>query len=444
MDSRIESELLDPEERQSIEVDPSPGGMPDDEVDADPVASLSVVRLVSPAEISVGEEAGVALAVSLKEAFDLAAMHDADRIEIATETVFSGPVQLQTDVLITSTVPGGSRIVFVTGEFRSMERTRMCTVGNHQVEFEDLHFIWDVPSREFEGGAIFEIHDNPLVRLTDCTVTVNNPTLQNEVFAFEVITDPQKLSIENREQIVDYPEVWLELNNVIVRGQMTMLGMDYAAKLMVFWDNGLLAVTERMIDTAGALQELPLGAEPILLSLTYVTVHAPLGIMRTRVGVSGSYPAPVDRFARKSVFWVDPSLPYFEFLGIPTLQSPLPLLTLRGVSNAYDVESTLADPVLRLFAADGEMSITRMNDLVVSTPAWVDDLRPTWQVDWAIAGVAEIPANERIAADYLQNDLSPLGFDANSLPNIPDESSSRGSGSAIESEQNIPSEPEES
>ena len=95
--------------------------------------------------------------------------------------------------------------------------------------------------------------------------------------------------------------------------------------------------------------------------------------MRTRVGVSGSYPAPVDRFARKSVFWVDPSLPYFEFLGIPTLESPLPLLTLRGVSNAYDVESTLADPVLRLFAADGEMSITRMNDLVVSTPAWVDD-----------------------------------------------------------------------
>jgi hypothetical protein len=114
------------------------------------------------------------------------------------------------------------------------------------------------------------------------------------------------------------------------------------------------------------------------------------------------------------------------------------------VSNAYDVEPTLADPVLRLFAADGEMSITRMNDLVVSTPAWVDDLRPTWQVDWAIAGVAEIPANERIAADYLQNDLSSIGFDANSLPNIPDESSSRGSGSAIELEQNIPSKSEES
>ncbi|MEM8667559.1 MAG: serine/threonine-protein kinase [Planctomycetota bacterium] len=376
----------------------------------------NLVRIVPEEAWSSGPQLGIAFASSLAEAIDLAATHQVDRIEIATDVLVSGPIELQTDVLITSIVPGGSRVVFRTDEVRSMERTRMLRIGEHQVEFEDLHFVWDVPSREFEGGAMFEVHDNQLVRLTDCTVTVNNPTLNDEVFAFEVITDPDMLSPDRETEVEDFPKVWLELNNVVIRGQMTMLQMDYAAKLMLFWDNGLLAVTERMIDTAGARVEPPADAEPILLSLTYVTIHAPLGVMRSRVGVSGSYVVPVDRSARKSVFWVDPSIPHFEFLGIPTLEPAAPLLNLRGASNAYDVEPTLADPMLRLFAADGEMSVTRMNDLVVGTPEWADDLRPSWEVDWQTEELAEIPANLRTPEDYLQDDLSPSGFDGSSLP----------------------------
>lgn len=378
----------------------------------------NVIRIVAAESLTTDLQEGVAFTASLAEAIDLAVIHGVDRIEVATEELITGPVQLQSDVLLTSIVPGGSRIEFVSGEVRAMERTRLLSIGEHQVEFEDLHFVWTVPSREFEGGALFEVHDNPLVRLTDCTVTVNNPTLHDQVYAFDVITDPDKLGADRREQIEDYPKVWLELNNVIVRGQMTMLQSDYACKLMLFWDNGLLAVTERMIDMAGARREIPVDAEPILLSLTYVTVHAPLGVLRMRVGVSGSYSVPVDRFARKCVFWVEPSLPHFEFLGVASAEPSTPLLTLRGASNCYDVESTLADPMLRLFAADGDMSITRMNDLVNDPPSWADDLGPRWDVSWRNPAIAGIPANERMVDDYDQNDLSPAGFAADALPGI--------------------------
>ncbi len=408
-----------------------------------PLLPPSVIRVVSSDSTASMPEEGVAVTSSLGQALQWAGMYGADRIEIATPTITTGPVALSNDLLLTSTVPGGSRVVFVSGESRIMERSRMFAIGEHQVEFEDLHFVWTVPGREFDGGAMFEVHDNQLVRLTDCTVTVNNPTLHDEVYAFEVITDPDKLSAERRAEVESYAKVWLELNNVIVRGQMTMLHMDYAAKLMLFWDNGLLAVTGRMVDTAGARRELPAEAEPILLSLTYVTAHTPLGVMRMRVGVSGAYPVPVDRFARKSVFWVDPSLPHFEFLGLPSLQSSAPLLTVHGASNAYDVESTLADPILRLFAADGEMSITRMNDLVVSTPAWADDLRPRWDVNWMTPQLIEIPASLRTPADYLQDELSPSGFDPASLPTIPEPPPGRGEdvagdNSEPRSERNLP------
>ena len=388
---------------------------------SDAFAPPSIIRIVAPELMSTERQEGVALSSSLTEALDLAVTHGVDRIEVATETLITGPIKLPRDLLLTSIVPGGSRIILVSAEPRSMERTRMLTIGEHQVEFEDLHFVWTVPSREFEGGTLFEIHDNQLVRLTDCTVTVNNPTLNDEVYAFEIVSDPDKLSRERRDEMVDYPKTWMEFNNVIVRGQMTMLQMDYACQLTLYWDNGLLAVTDRMIDTAGARRALPTGADPILLSLSYVTVHAPMGIMRTRVGVSGSHVVPVDRFSRKCVFWVDPSLPHFEFLGIPSLDDAGSLLRLRGTSNAYDVESTLADPLLRLFAADGDMSVTRMNDLVNSPPDWADDLGPSWEVNWTRQTIADIPANERVAADYTQNDLSPAGFAASALPQFPAE-----------------------
>ena len=42
-------------------------------------------------------------------------------------------------------------------------------------------------------AALFELSDNRLVRLTDCSITVSNPTFRDEVYAFDVRTDPSQL-----------------------------------------------------------------------------------------------------------------------------------------------------------------------------------------------------------------------------------------------------------
>jgi serine/threonine-protein kinase len=384
----------------------------------------NVVRLVDP---GVASQEGfssddAAIATSLWQAMELANQYDAQRIEIAVPIVRSKPVRIGVDnLLITSTV-GGSLILFEPEDSVAMERSKMLSIGSHPIEFDDIHFVWNVPSGEIDGGTLFEVNDNQLVRLTDCSITVANPSLRDEVYAFEVITDPDKLAGFAPRELDDFPLVWLELNNVVIRGQMTMLHMDFATKLSLSWDNGLLAVSERMIDTAGSRQPPP-AAEQISLSFTRVTLHAPQGILRMRAGVSGAYPVPISRHAGKSLFLVNAAVPHFDISGLTSMDEPSPMLRLTGTSNAYAVDPTLADPMLRLSASSGAVQTTRMNDLLTAPPVWASETKPRWSVNWAPRSRPEVAASRRTPADYRQSDASPPGCDEKSLPNVPEPTS---------------------
>ncbi len=138
-----------------------------------------------------------------------------------------------------------------------------------------------------------------------------------------------------------------------------------------------------------------------------------------RVGVSGAYPVPIERFARKSVFFVDTATPQFDITGLASVDTRPPLLQLRGASNAYVVEPTLADPMLRLATNDGETAITRMSDLLTASPAWADEASPRWAVNWASVRFTDAPPSQRQPIDYRQDDVSPPGFDEKSLPIVP-------------------------
>ena len=387
----------------------------------DPVEQIppKLVRVVSADTLAAESEDGTVSTTTLSEALALAAEYNASRIEIAVPTLISEPLKVEVDdLLITSTV-GGSQIIFQPFDSVAMERSKMFSIGSHQVVFEDIHFVWNVPSGDIDGGTLFELNENRLVRLTDCSITVSNPTLRQEVYAFDVITDPDKQPVDQQRDAGDFPLVWLELNNVVVRGQMTMIHMDYAAKLLLDWDNGLLAITEHMIDTAGALEQPPSAAGSILLKLWRVTAHAPKGIARMRVGVSGAYPVPIDRLAHESVFVVEPPSPHFEFTGLPDSAAGSQMLQLRGGSNAYVVEPTLSDPMLSVEMYGGGGEVTRMNDILTSTPDWAVEKSPRWSVNWVNVPLPDSPASQRLPADYRQNDPSPLGFSEESLPILP-------------------------
>jgi serine/threonine-protein kinase len=381
-----------------------------------------VVRLVGP-ELEPGidrDAEGAALAPTLSRALEMVAQYGASRLEIAVPIVYSGPVKVAVDNLLIKSTVGGSMIVFQPESSIDLERSSMFSIGSHQIELEDLHFVWNLPLADIDGGTLFEVNENDFVELTDCSITIGNPTQRDEVYAFDIITDPGMLPRQRRElsNADEFPVVRIKLNNVAVRGQMTMLHMDYAARLLLSWENGLLAITRRMIETAGARQKAAVDSEPIGLSLTRVTAHAPKGIVRMRIGVGGAYPLAIERTAFNSVFIVDPETPHFEIAGLRSLDNPTPLLQLRGASNAYAVEPMLEDPMLKLSTFDGETEITRMNDLVMATPLWAGETSPRWSVNWSAEGLSTAPANQRTPADYRQEGPFPPGFDEKYLPSV--------------------------
>jgi serine/threonine protein kinase len=376
-----------------------------------------VVRLIG-SRLEQGNDRdvdGAALAGSLSQALDLAARYGASRVEIAVPTVYSEPVRVQADNLrVTSTV-GGSTIIFQSPDSLAMERSNMFSIGSYQVELEDLHFVWNVPVSDIDGGTLFDINSNGMVKLTDCSVTISNPTSRDKVYAFDVITDPERFERSARESVTqtdEFPLVTVELYNVVVRGSMTMLHMDYAAKLWLSWDNGLLAITDRLIDTAGARLQPPETSGPIRLTLTRVTAHAPRGLVRMRVGVDGAYPVPVNRSARKCVFLVDEATPHFEVTGLAALEDQSPLLELNGAFNAYVVDPA-TDILFRMASSSGEdEQVTRIGELAT----WPDENSPKWDISWSQVRLSDAPASLRSPTDYAQEGASPPGFDDKYLP----------------------------
>lgn len=399
----------------------------EDNVSIEPLSSEipDTIRVVGP-ELGFGverDEDGYAVASTLSRALEMASELGVSNIQIAVPFLSSEPVQVAIDDLKISSSVGTSVIAFQSEDAVSMERSKMFTVGSHPIELEGLHFHWRVPVGEVDGGALFAVNDGR-IELTDCTLTIDNPTLREEVYAFEVVTNPDAIRSRDQEEMEDlvvdqFPRVSVDMKNVIVRGQVTMLHMDYAAELLLSWKNGLLAITDRMIETAGAFKSPPTSAGPIQITLTRVTAHAPKGIVQMRMGVSGKHPVAIDRFARNCVFFVSPNKPHFEFIDNVPLDLFPPLLQLRGISNSYVVNQTLADPMLIIEGMDDETEVTRMNDLLTTNLDWVNDNSPLWSVRWTAGRITDDPTSERDPADYRQPIDSVSGFDEKLLPSLP-------------------------
>ena len=285
---------------------------------------------------------GVLLSGSLSESLEFAKRFGVNHIEIAAPVIYSEPIKVEIDGLLMTSTVGGSVVIFESTRIAPLQRAEMVKLGSNSIEFDDMHFVWNVPPSQVDGGTMFSVNDNRLIRMTDCSVTIENLLSLDAVYAFDIETQPNPVEWEGQpESFGDreaLPLVAIELNNVIVRGQMTMIHMDYATELQLHWDNGLLAITERMLDTGGSRVRPPVTAPPMLLSLTRLTAHAPLGLLRMRLGAA-EYPMEIDRESRSSVFIVDAGIPHVDIVGINSRESNQPIIKFRGEANAYDVRS---------------------------------------------------------------------------------------------------------
>jgi eukaryotic-like serine/threonine-protein kinase len=380
------------------------------------------------------EDNGIAYVTTLADAIAIAKRYQIYRIEIASPVIQSGPVRIDQDgLLITVSEELQECIIEMRHQDSlAMQRFSMIDIGSHQIDFEYINFVWKIAGGEFDGGSLMTVSDNRLVRMTDCTITIDNPSRLDSIYAFEVVAKPESTlgqssqgSLGDSEQSdsSELPLVAIELNNVIIRGQMTMIHMDQAVELQLQWENGLLAINQRMIDTMGSSFQPAATASAMQLSLTRVTALIPQGLVRMRLGVGSQFPVAIDREAESCVFVVDEGTPHVEISGLSSFDEDESLLKLRGEANAYDVQPTFVDPFLLLSDNQGNVQITRMEDLKSNTPSWSDETSPRWQVRWATLrfnGSMEESVTSRLDVDdFRQYGTVVSGFNSDLLPQLP-------------------------
>lgn len=409
-----------------------------------------------PTSTKPENQGNVANAMSLSDAIQMATDFNVKVIEIAQPVIETLPIRIPNDAMTIRSAVGGTEIRFITGPMPAMQRAVMIDVGTNRVDFQNLHLSWNVRSASIDGGALIAVSDNRLVRLTDCTITIENLTQREEVYAFEITSvgpgrvdanltpqDPLSLRIGNdsaglgreiesppgtiRPPLAPRtpvpPLVAIELNHVAIRGEVTMVNVVDPVQLQLRWDNGLLAVSRRMLEIAGVNVPQSAAGNQIQLVLNRVTASTGEGLVRTRLGPSGVYPMAIDRDSRNGVFRSSPDAALIEFSGLESIyENHDQLVNMRGEDNAYDYQPEFDWPLLSISGA-GKREVYWMSQMISSQrPGWLTERSTRWVVRWSQPIDNTLPASRSRASHFFQDGTVVAGFDRNRLPDFPVES----------------------
>ncbi len=392
------------------------------------------VRVVSPSLLALSmrvdqvdrDTDGAILVSTLSDAIDLAMRFGVGRVELATAELVTGPLTIPQDNMVFESTVGRTAIRMVSTDTLAIGRSEMLNIGNNRTQFRNLDFHWELAQEQVDGGSMFVVNDNRLTRFQNCTFTLVNKAIHDGVSFFQIITDPKALPdsetlpgrvLNPNENAL--PLVAIQLDNAIVRGEATLIQMDYAAALQLVWKNGLLAISGRMIDTSGALRRPTVVASPIQLSLWNVTAEIPRGMLRMRLGPDGIFPIPIEREANQCVFLVEEGQPHVEIIGVESLANERPYLKLRGEDNAYVGAPTLSDPVLYVSDLAGNTSVYMMEELAAQSLPWIDERRPRWSVRWSSARSRSQTYHRLTPSNYRQDGAIYFGFQEPDLPKLP-------------------------
>ncbi|EMI53161.1 serine/threonine-protein kinase [Rhodopirellula sallentina] len=183
--------------RSDLERSLTAGEPPERTTILDPPHLVRIVSADAMQSMAIRENAqndGVVLTTTLSDALELARRHRVEQIDIDTPMLASGPVVVEEDdLVIASSVPGGTAIVFTSNRDVDMQRSDMLSIGSNRIDLVDLHLYWTVPASETDGGSMLAMNDNRQVRLTDCSITIDNPSRRDEIHAFNIVTDPDAI-----------------------------------------------------------------------------------------------------------------------------------------------------------------------------------------------------------------------------------------------------------
>lgn len=408
---------------------------------------------------------------TLAGAIAMAKRQGVNTIDLAIDNLVCEPIQIDGDDLTIRSIVGGTTLWFDDdGEssFSPAQRSAVIQSSAEQVEFQDVHIHWTATKR----AALFRLEGTDLLNLTDCVITIDGRfdaardsaasqrLLQRRRDALgppddDLLTGPGAFSSRGSRQTynqrqedsriseLDVPDVapathmiviadgdrfaeslsfrggkpltYVDLNNVIVRGETSMVAVEGDQQLDLAWDNGLLAISGAMIRVGGAGRAGE-SQRRIELTLGQLVVDAKAGLVQMDLELDRPYPVELARSARKCVFVIRRSSPQFVIVGSSELTPPSSFLQLIGTRNAYDSDPTLTDPLIRASTADGVTQTVPIRDMLTGNNAWLREKEPRMSVRWAGGDRPSRDWHDREIDDYLIVDAATRGFEQRWLP----------------------------
>jgi eukaryotic-like serine/threonine-protein kinase len=288
-------------------------------------------------------------------------------------------------------------------------------VGSNQLVLNDLD-LFSVPPDSGSGSlCLLGLAPGGSVRIMRSTVTMSNNAAtwkSSCIGASATISSPMAASNRTANE-----PLRIVMEDAVVRGEGDLMSLDAAQRTELRWENGLVALSGRMFELAGA-RESSKTPPTIRVDLEQVTIAARQGFARIRLTKEHSFPICLTRDSKNCVYASDRNFPLvaIENIDLEDVES-IPdamaaWLDLRGRDNAYDEQ---IDTVLKWTSPSG---LSKKIGFESVSSEYFSDRAPETTVRWLTPRPVQKIFEQQTAGEYLQREgnFRP-GFLPELLPN---------------------------
>jgi serine/threonine protein kinase len=311
-----------------------------------------------------------------------------------------------------------------TNAANASETMHGIAVGTNHLIVEDVELVVYPPPSSRGRLNLFELSSGGAIHLLHSTLTLMPNGGDWQVAAFgcpNEAMNPAEPSSSSSSLVAKRDPIEVSLEDCIVRGEGDFMAFETGRRAEIEWKNGLLCVSGRLLETAGAT-ETSRTPPTIRMHLSDVTVAAESGFARMRLRPNAAFPVCLSRTAINCAFWNRAGLPVIALENLPKFEdsreaeSPSDWLAewidLRGADNAYDSE---IGPLVQLKSEQGQMEHI---DFESRSAGFFAERAPETTVRWIGRLPSITPLEQQTAGDYLQKDKGfRPGFRPELLPN---------------------------
>lgn len=401
---------------------------PVDSIEDPPPAASVVIKTLVIGDESLELAEGEAFADSLAEA----CLRSSTSSDIRTiELRFNGPREAAPfDATANQTVimagAGYEPEIVFHLDRKNPAKGRMIRLLGGRLDCYGVHFRAVLPDEyDYENvWSLFRLDTSSGLTLVNCSLTMENIDAFGGVKQFPAsfvsLTPPLKTDSMDSPAMPAHPRI--DLSRCIVRGQASLVRAEPATPFRLYWDEGLLATTERLVEFGGSVAKYELDGF-IEIDLNRLTIAAERGLVAFQRSDNAPFELGLKMQVRNSILIAGVDSPIVEHIGVSSIETAKKRFAYKGENNFYPQTSVLwsvssSNPTDSNLSFDFQMA---------RDESWFNEKFPHGMIMWQESPPTNADVHTRTADDF-QLSTNPdnpalrdggAGFDPESLPELP-------------------------